>query len=148
MTPETGLAERAGLTVDGGIVVDSHGATTAPGVWAVGDAAAFPDPVTGLPRRREHWQSAMNQGLAVGRNLLGADLPWSEVPWCWSDQHGVNIQVCGDPAPDDELSVQGELGSGPFTALFRRNGVPTGAIAFDRPADIRALRKELAAAPV
>jgi 3-phenylpropionate/trans-cinnamate dioxygenase ferredoxin reductase subunit len=146
MDPDTALAERAGLAVDGGIVVDARGATAAPGVWAAGDAAAFPDPATGRPRRREHWQSAMNQGLAVGRNLLGADTPWAEVPWCWSDQHGVNIQVCGDPAPDDELSVQGELGGGPFTALFRRNGVPTGAIAFDRPADIRALRKDLATA--
>jgi 3-phenylpropionate/trans-cinnamate dioxygenase ferredoxin reductase subunit len=146
MAPETELAEHAGLAVDGGIVVDSHGATAAPGVWAAGDAAAFPDPVTGLPRRREHWQSAMNQGLAVGRNLLGAGTPWTEVPWCWSDQHGVNLQVCGDPGPADEVSVQGDLG-GSFTALFARDGVLTGAVAFDRPGDIRALRKVLATAP-
>ncbi|HEY0358042.1 MAG TPA: FAD-dependent oxidoreductase [Mycobacteriales bacterium] len=147
MAPDTELAERAGLLVDGGIVVDSHGATAAPGVWAAGDAAAFPDPATGLPRRREHWQSAMNQGLAVGRNVLGADTPWTEVPWCWSDQHGVNIQVCGDPGPEDDVAVEGELDGGSFTALFARDGVPTGAVAFDRPADIRALRKVLAAAP-
>jgi NADPH-dependent 2,4-dienoyl-CoA reductase/sulfur reductase-like enzyme len=147
MAPETGLAERAGLAVHGGIVVDSHGATAAPGVWAAGDAAAFPDPETGLPRGREHWQSAMNQGLAVGRNLLGAATPWAEVPWCWSDQHGVNLQVCGDPGPDDDVSFWGEPDSGSFTALFARDGVLRGAVAFDRPGDIRALRKVLAAAP-
>jgi 3-phenylpropionate/trans-cinnamate dioxygenase ferredoxin reductase subunit len=144
MQPETALAERAGLTVDGGIVVDALGATSAPGVWAAGDVAAFPDPVTGRPRHREHWQSAVTQGTAVARNLLGAGAPWSEVAWCWSDQHGVNLQVCGEPRADDDMATRGSVADGSFTALFSRDGTLTGAIGVARPADIRTLRGLLA----
>jgi NADPH-dependent 2,4-dienoyl-CoA reductase/sulfur reductase-like enzyme len=147
MDPETTVAERAGLAVDGGIVVDARGATSAPGVWAAGDVAAYPDPSTGRPRRREHWQSAMSQGAAAARNMLGTGASWAEVPWCWSDQYGVNLQVCGDPHPDDDMAVRGSLDSGSFTALFARDGVLTGAIGVDRAADMRTMRRLLASAP-
>jgi 3-phenylpropionate/trans-cinnamate dioxygenase ferredoxin reductase subunit len=147
MDAEADLASRAGLPVEGGIVVDALGATPAPGVWAAGDAAAYPDPVTGLLRRREHWQSAVTQGTSVARNILGAAAPWTEVAWCWSDQYGVNLQVCGEPAPTDRMAVRGALDSGSFTAVFARDGVLSGAIAVDRPADIRAMRRLLASAP-
>ncbi|HEY0485516.1 MAG TPA: FAD-dependent oxidoreductase [Mycobacteriales bacterium] len=147
MEPETYLAARAGLAVHGGIVVDPCGATSAAGVWAAGDAAAFPDSATGLPRRREHWQSAVGQGTAVARNLLGHATPWEEVPWCWSDQYGVNLQVCGEPRADDHLVMRGSPGDGAFTVLTSRDGVLTGAVAVDRPADIRAVRRILASAP-
>jgi NADPH-dependent 2,4-dienoyl-CoA reductase/sulfur reductase-like enzyme len=147
MEPEADLAARAGLSVHGGIVVDPLGATSAPGVWAAGDAAAFPDPMTGLPRRREHWQSAVTQGTVVGRNILGAASPWTDVPWCWSDQYGVNLQVCGDPRADDDMATRGLLSNGKFTVLFSRDGVLTGAVAVDQPADIRAVRRILASAP-
>jgi NADPH-dependent 2,4-dienoyl-CoA reductase/sulfur reductase-like enzyme len=147
MAADTQLAEAAGLTVDGGIVVDHLGATSAPGVWAAGDVAAFPDVQTGRPRHREHWQSAMTQGTTVARNVLGAGTPWAEVPWCWSDQYGVNLQVCGEPRPDDRMVVRGTLDSGSFTAFFARDGVLSGAVGVDRAADIRAARRLLGTAP-
>ncbi|HEV7824534.1 MAG TPA: FAD-dependent oxidoreductase [Mycobacteriales bacterium] len=147
MDAEVALAEQAGLAVDGGIVTDAHGRTSAPGVWAAGDVAAFPDPVTGLPRRTEHWQSAVSQGAVVARNLLGAGAPLDEVPWCWSDQYGVNLQVCGSPRSDDAVRIRGSLDAGSFTAVFARDGVLSGAIGVDRPGDIRVLRKLLATAP-
>jgi 3-phenylpropionate/trans-cinnamate dioxygenase ferredoxin reductase subunit len=149
MQPETALASEAGLAVSEGIVVDRLGATSAPGVWAAGDAAAFPDLLTGAPRRREHWQSAVTQGTTVARNILGGDEPWAEVPWCWSDQYGVNVQVGGEPRPDDEMILQGSLEDSAFTAVFSRGGLLSGAICVDRPADMRSLRKLLASgAPV
>lgn len=146
MTPATELARAAGATIGDGIVVDGSGATSVPGIWAAGDAAAFPDRVTGAPRRLEHWQSAMTQGTTVGRSIAGTTSAWTEVPWCWSDQYGVNLQVCGNPSASDEMALRGKIASGCFTAVFARGGALTGAVTVDRSADMRALRKLLVSA--
>ncbi len=145
--PQTRLAEQTGLLVRDGIVVDAHGRTSLPGVWAAGDVAAFPDRVTGAPRRLEHWQSAMSQGASVARNLLGADTPWTELPWCWSSQHGVDLQVCGNPGTDDDLVLRGRVEDGTVTAVFARDGRLTGAVTIDRTSDMRALRRLIVDAP-
>jgi 3-phenylpropionate/trans-cinnamate dioxygenase ferredoxin reductase component len=147
MVPNTGLAERAGLPVADGVLVDSTGATAAPGVWAAGDVACGPDGRTGLPRRQEHWSAAQSSGTAVARAVLGRPRAVPEVPWCWSDQYGVNLQVCGWPQPDDELLVRGDLDALDGTVVLARDGRLTGAITLGRPREARALRALLAKAP-
>lgn len=87
----TELAQAAGLKVDHGIVVDGSGRTSDPAIYAAGDVAQHP--VHGLCV--QSWANAQNQGIASARGLLGLDANYDDVPWLWSDQHGMNIQILG-----------------------------------------------------
>lgn len=140
MEPVTGLATAAGLAVDNGIVVDEYGATSAPGVYAAGDVANLPNLQLGGRYRGEHWQQAQNHGTAVARAMLGDPRPFTEVPWCWSEQYGVNLQVAGWPQADDHIEVHGSLADLDFVAVHSRAGRLTGAVAVNRAAQLRQLR--------
>lgn len=113
--PRTELAERAGLEVDRGIVVDELGRTSAPGVFAAGDVTRFHSPVYGTRIRVEHFQTAQRQGYAAGRAMAGETIPYDEVPWFWSDQYDLNLQYAGAGLLWDEVVVRGELGAPPFS---------------------------------
>ena len=94
--PVTALAARAGIAVDDGIVVDERFATSAPGVFAAGDCCCYPHPLYGGRRLRlESWRAAREHGQAAARAMLGATEPYAGVPWFWSDQHDVSLQVAG-----------------------------------------------------
>lgn len=147
MVPRTELAEAAGLAVDNGIVVDEYFRTSAPGIFAAGDVASTPNLLLGGRHRVEHWTSAQEQGAAAARSMLGELEPYDRVPWCWSDQYGVNLQVTGWPAASDELTVRGSLDELDFTALFHRSGRLVGAVGVNRAAEVRAVRKLIAEAP-
>ncbi|QMV21317.1 NAD(P)-binding protein [Streptomyces sp. SCUT-3] len=138
--PETALAERAGLAVADGIVVDRYGATGVPHVYAAGDVARRPDPVLGGLHRVEQWNHAQEHGAAVAANMLGGRRPFDAVPWGWTDQYGVVLQFCGHPAVGDDIAVDGDPGGFDFTAVVRRDGRPVGGVAAGRPAGFRALR--------
>ncbi len=94
------LAAAAGLALDGGIAVDAWGRSSDPAIFAAGDVAAFPHPLVPGPRLRlESWRHAQNHGIAVGRAMAGVEAPpYDDIPWFWTDQHGVNLQVAGFPA--------------------------------------------------
>ena len=91
------LAEAAGLTIDGGVAVDAFTRSSAEGVFAAGDVAAFPHPLFGGRLRLESWRHAQNHGIAAGQAMAGAGKPYDDVPWFWTDQFGVNLQVVGLP---------------------------------------------------
>ena len=94
--PETRLAAEAGLAVDNGIAVDATLATSDPDIFAAGDCCSFPHPLYGGRRvRLESWRSAQEQGALAARNMLGAALPVSAVPWFWSDQYDLTLQMAG-----------------------------------------------------
>lgn len=143
VAPDTALAEKAGLHVENGIVVDEYGQTSAAGVYAVGDVANVPHPLGGR-YRGEHWQGAQNHGTAVGRSLTGQSQKITEVPWAWSDQYGLNLQVTGWPDLADALDVDGSLDDLDFIARLTREGRLVGAIGIGRPSDIRLVRKQIA----
>ncbi|MFC4602506.1 NAD(P)/FAD-dependent oxidoreductase [Rhodococcus kronopolitis] len=152
MAPNTHLAERAGLETADGIVVDESFATSAPGVYAAGDVANRPNPVLGGRHRTEHWNSAQAQGAAAARAmhaaLAGAPVEAErEVPWCWSTQYGLSLQVAGWPQSDDELVVRGSIAGRDFTVLTRRAGRLVGAVTIGRPRDVRAARTLIAERP-
>lgn len=150
MVPCTELAEQAGLAVDrtlGGIVVDEYFETTAPGVFAAGDVANQPNPHLGGRHRVEHWTSAQEQGTAAAASMLGERNPYDKVPWCWSDQYGVNLQVTGWPSASDDLTLRGDLAGRDFTAIFHRDARLVGAVGVNRPKEVRTLRKLIAERP-
>jgi 3-phenylpropionate/trans-cinnamate dioxygenase ferredoxin reductase component len=145
MEPDVRLADGLTLGPTGGIAVDWRGETSTEGVFAAGDVASRPSSYVDEPMRAEHWQSAQNHGTAVGRAMAGQDVRFDEVPWSWSDQYGVNLQVTGWPDATDQLVVRGDLDAEAFTAFYLRDSVLRGAVTIGRPADVRAARKLIAA---
>jgi 3-phenylpropionate/trans-cinnamate dioxygenase ferredoxin reductase component len=116
-----------GLHLDGGVVVDASGRTSAPDVYAAGDVTKHFSPVFETHVRVEHFQTAQRQGFAVGRAMAGADEPFSEVPWFWSDQYDLNLQYAGAGLRWDEIVVRGEPGKPPFTFFYLQAGRLVGA---------------------
>ncbi|WP_375000405.1 NAD(P)/FAD-dependent oxidoreductase [Aeromicrobium sp. CTD01-1L150] len=147
--PGVELAQAAGLDVasaadGGGIVVDEVGHTSAPDVWAAGDVARMPNDVLGGLHRVEHWQNAQNHGTAVGKAVAGQATGFHEVPWCWSDQYGLTLQVTGWPSAQHEVVVRGSLNARDFTAFFLAEGVLRGAVTVGRPREVRTARSWIA----
>ncbi|MEU5045920.1 NAD(P)/FAD-dependent oxidoreductase [Streptomyces griseorubiginosus] len=143
MRPDIELAARAGLEVGDGILVDTLGTTSDPRIFAAGDVALYPDPVLGRRVRVAQWNHAQQQGATVARNMLGAGTPFTAVPWSWTDQYGVMLQIAGHCAHADSLTVQGDIAGFDFAALATANGRPVGAVAAGRPHDFLALRTVL-----
>ena len=129
--PRLELAERAGLEIDRGVVVDAHGKTSAPDVYAAGDATRFDSLVFQTPIRVEHFQTAQRQGFAVGRVMAGAAEPYDEVPWFWSDQYDFNLQYVGAGLPWTEIVIRGEIGQRPFTVFYLDSGQLVAAAGID-----------------
>jgi NADPH-dependent 2,4-dienoyl-CoA reductase/sulfur reductase-like enzyme len=133
------LAEAAGLALEGAIVVDAFGRTSAPDVYAAGDVTAFPHPLFGKRLRLESWRHAQNHGIAVGKAMCGDTAPYDDVPWFWTDQHGVNLQVAGLPADAARTVVRQGGAAGSFVAVhLAEDGSVVGVTAANNPREIRA----------
>ncbi|MFE3544666.1 NAD(P)/FAD-dependent oxidoreductase [Nocardia sp. NPDC059177] len=143
--PDTALAEAAGIAVRDGIVVDQHYRTSAPGVFAAGDVASSCHPHRGVFERAQHWNAALSDGAAAARAILGRPTAPAEIPWGWTDQHGVSMQFAGWVHPHDELIVEGDPAARDFLAVALRDGRPVGAVAMARPRELRAARALIAA---
>jgi 3-phenylpropionate/trans-cinnamate dioxygenase ferredoxin reductase subunit len=141
LAPHTALAEAAGLPVADGIVVDEYGATADPSVFACGDVANHPNAWLGRRVRLESWANAQNQAIATAKAVLGKAEPYADIPWFWSDQYDVNLQILGDLPPDAELAVRGSLADKRATLFCVRDGALRGAIAINSPRDLKLARK-------
>lgn len=108
LVPNVELAEAAGLPIDNGILVDADGRTADPSIYAVGDVAHRFSTLAGQHRRLESWANAQNEGIAVGHTILGLERPPEDIPWFWSDQHGVNIQILGMPPSDATTAIRAD----------------------------------------
>ncbi|MGB9036571.1 MAG: FAD-dependent oxidoreductase [Paeniglutamicibacter sp.] len=144
VVPNTGLARAAGLPVDNGIVVDHDLRTEDPDIYAVGDCASFPSP-TGTGRiRLESVQNSTDQAKhAAGQIAGGADARYEPVPWFWSIQGGVRLQIAGLSSPGNETVLRGDPGSGKFSVFCFDGEVLTAVESVNRPGDHVAARKLL-----
>jgi 3-phenylpropionate/trans-cinnamate dioxygenase ferredoxin reductase subunit len=120
--PRTGLASDAGLRVSNGIVTDAQFQTTAPGIFAAGDAANAWHPLYGQRIRTEHWANALNQGPAAARSMLGQRVSYDRVPYFYSDQYDVGMEYSGYAPQWDEVIFRGDREGGEFIAFWLRGG--------------------------
>ncbi len=142
---ETALAEPLGLkTVAGGIEVDAHGRTSAPDIYALGDVAAVHNAYASAPIRLESVQNAVEQAKAAAEHILGSAAPPSAVPWFWTDQYDLKMQMAGLPRPGTTELLRGDPASGAFSILQLAGSRLVAAYSVNRAADHMASRKLIA----
>lgn len=145
--PNDELAQAAGLEVENGIVVDAFGRTSDAAICAAGDVTNHPNALFGRRRLRlESVHNAMEQAKAVARTIAGQPQPYTDVPWFWSDQYDLKLQIAGVGDPDDELILRGDPGSRAFSCLHLRGGRLVAIDCINRGADFLAAKKLIAAA--
>jgi apoptosis-inducing factor 3 len=140
--PRVGLAENAGLTLDRGVAVDDYLETSAPGIFAAGDVARWPDRHTGARIRVEHWVVAERQGQAAALNMLGYRQKFAAVPFFWSQHYDVPINYVGHAETWDALTIEGDIAAKDCLLRYARNGRVFAVASIYR--DVENLQAELA----
>jgi len=122
VSPRTALAEAAGIKVDNGVIVGETLRTSAADVFAAGDLARYPEPVSGEAARIEHWVVAERQGQAAARSMLGIGGAYRQAPFFWSQHYDVTISYVGHAASWDTCEIKGDLEKRDACAIYRRKG--------------------------
>lgn len=118
----TELAASAGLTVDNGIVVNDQCETGDPAVYAVGDCTAHPNAIYNRQLRLESVHNALEQAKTAAANICGKETHYSQVPWFWSDQYDLKLQIAGLSEGYDEIVIRGNPADRSFACLYLKNG--------------------------
>ena len=140
--PRVDLAQDAGLTVDRGVLVDAYLETSAPGIFAAGDIARWPDARIGDSIRVEHWVVAERQGQTAARNMLGFREKFNAVPFFWSQHYDVQINYVGHAPTWDELLVDGDVKARDCVLRYKRGGRVLAVASIYR--DVESLAAEVA----
>lgn len=142
LVPNTELAERAGLVIDGGVVVDAASRTNDPDIYAIGDCAMHAN--HGFLQRRIRLESvpnALEQARAVAAEITGKPIPPAVAPWFWSDQYELKLQMVGLSDGYEKVVIRGTPESASFTAFYLKDGTVIAADAVNRPGDFMAAKR-------
>jgi 3-phenylpropionate/trans-cinnamate dioxygenase ferredoxin reductase component len=145
--PNAELAHDAGLPVDNGIVVDEYLATADPSVFAIGDCANFPTPFAASRVRLESVQNAVDQARCVAAAIAGKPAAYDKVPWFWSDQGDLKLQIAGITQGHDAAVLRGDPADGHFSVFCYRGGRLIGVESVNQAADHVVARRLLAGDP-
>jgi 3-phenylpropionate/trans-cinnamate dioxygenase ferredoxin reductase component len=129
------IARAAGIACEDGILVDAEARTGTPGIYAIGDCTRFPSRRYGRRLRLESVQNAIDQAKAAAASILGAPQPYDPVPWFWSDQYDLKLQMAGISDGFEDVEVVGDVAAKRFSVEYRRAG---RLIAVDAVNDARA----------
>jgi len=141
LVPNDELARAAGLDCDGGVLVDAQCRSSDPDILAAGDVASWHCRWAGRRMRLESWQNAQEQGIAAARSALGTPVDHQPLPWFWSDQYEVNLQIFGMPQPHHGRVLRGDLASNSFVMFFVDSGKVVAALGPNAAKDLRFARR-------
>jgi len=133
--PNTELAAAAGLDVDDGIVVDDRCQTADSDIYAVGDCTSHPSSIYDRRLRLESVHNALEQAKTAANNVCGTETHYSQVPWFWSDQYDLKLQIAGLSAGYDQVVLRGEPATGGFSCVYLQNGIMIAVDAINSPRD-------------
>ncbi|MBM3515720.1 MAG: pyridine nucleotide-disulfide oxidoreductase [Alphaproteobacteria bacterium] len=148
IVPNVELAKDAGLAVDNGIVVDEFTRTSDPDIYAVGDCTNHPSPSVGGRLRLESVHNALAQGKAAALHIVGKAEAYNEVPWFWSDQYDLKLQMTGISKPGDTVVIRGSMADRKFSACYLRDGRLVAVNAINMAKDFIQSKKLIAARSV
>jgi 3-phenylpropionate/trans-cinnamate dioxygenase ferredoxin reductase subunit len=135
VVPNVELAQQAGLSCDNGIVVNEFGQTSNGDIYACGDCTSYKHPFAGQAVRLESVQNAGDQARAVAAKIAGKDKPYTAIPWFWSDQYDVKLQMAGLTLGCDRHVVRGDLDGGSFSLLHFKGDHLRAVEAVNQPRD-------------
>jgi 3-phenylpropionate/trans-cinnamate dioxygenase ferredoxin reductase subunit len=144
IVPNVELAAAAGLECNNGIVVDEFARTADPHIVAAGDCTNHPLPMLGRRVRLESVPNAIHQAKIAAATLLGTPVAYSEVPWFWSDQYDLKLQIVGLSAGHDEVVVRGDPATRSFAAFYLAGGQLLAVDAINSPKEFIAAKKLVA----
>jgi 3-phenylpropionate/trans-cinnamate dioxygenase ferredoxin reductase subunit len=131
--PNIELAEAAGLECNNGITVDDHCRTSDPDIYAAGDCTNHPNPIMGRRLRLESVPNAMEQARVSASNMLGGDKVYASVPWFWSDQYELKLQMVGFSADGDTSVLRGDKATNQFAVFYLKDGKVVSVDAVNSP---------------
>ena len=144
--PNTEIAEEAGIHCENGIVVDDHCRTSDPDIYAAGDCTNHPNPLMNKRLRLESVPNAMDQARVSTANMLGDDKVYAAIPWFWSDQYDLKLQMVGFSADGDSQVLRGDMDTHQFAIFYLKDGKVVAADAVNSPKEFM-LCKQLVGKP-
>tara|TARA_B100001057_G_scaffold117700_1_gene116276 strand:+ start:889 stop:2094 length:1206 start_codon:yes stop_codon:yes gene_type:complete len=135
IVPNVELAEAAGLSCDNGILVDDHCQTSNPDIYAAGDCTNHPNTLLDRRLRLESVPNAMDQARTSVSNMLGGDKSYAAIPWFWSDQYELKLQMVGFSADGNREVLRGDMASNQFAVIYLKDNTVVAADAVNSPKD-------------
>ena len=145
IVPNCELAEQAGLAVDNGIVVDDRCITSDSNIYAIGDCTMHPNSIYRRQIRLESVHNALEQAKTAASNICGIEDHYSQVPWFWSDQYDLKLQIAGLSQGYDDVVLRGDPASGKFACFYLQNGTLIAVDAINSPKEFMQSKRLIAA---